>query len=105
MFNQRRVTALAALLVLSLLKLPSALADVYWQAHCPSPKAGTLNQILVNSNGVMVASYQFSPGLAVSTNGTNWTWERTANPLMAVGSIAYGNGKWVITTPSTNTTL
>ena len=80
----------------------SARAELLWQAHNPSPKTGNLARLQCGGDGALVAIYNSEPGLAVSTNGTNWTWERTANPRMLVGDAVWGNNIWVVTTASTN---
>ncbi len=80
----------------------AARSELLWQAHNPSPKTGNLSRLVFGGDGALVALYNSEPGLAVSTNGTNWWWERTANPRARVGDAVWGNGKWVITTPSTN---
>ena len=109
MGNKPIATKLAVIISLLTLWIFDAKAQLLWQAHNPTPKTGNLARMTVGGDGALVAIYNSEPGLAVSYNGTNWSWQRGVNPLMRIGDAAWGNGVWVTTSPSptafTNTVI
>jgi len=78
-------------------------ADPLWQIHNPSPPTiGTLVRAVVGADGRIAAPYEFSAGLAVSDDGVNWRWERTANPYSISTDILNANGIWMVVSSATN---
>ena len=88
---------------LALLSTPVHAADPLWEIHNPTPPSvGTLVRAVAGADGRLAAPYEFSQGLAVSDDGVNWRWERTANPYTIATDVLHANGIWMTVSSATN---